>query len=138
MQMAPLVHGALTCCSCVNCYINTPHYPTHHTSSCDCHCLPAVSDQANTVLQCKNISNGVLLTPLPATMTWPGCVQVWMWCTALTYLAWRYRWRRDRRLAAQAYEHEQQQEQQAEEQWREFAATYAVKVPPGDTAVGPS
>jgi hypothetical protein len=53
-----------------------------------------------------------------------------MWATALTYLAWRAQWRRERKLAAQQYAHEKQQEEAAQQGWRSFAARYGVKPPP--------
>jgi hypothetical protein len=56
-------------------------------------------------------------------------MQVWMWATALTYLAWRFQWRRDRRLAAEQYEREQEQELAAQQDWQAFAARYGVKPP---------
>jgi hypothetical protein len=56
-------------------------------------------------------------------------VQVWIWATALTYLVWRFKWRRDRRLAAEQFAHEQQQEAELKQEWIDFAKSYGVKTP---------
>jgi len=56
---------------------------------------------------------------------------VWIWATALTYLVWRVKWRRDRRLAAEQLAHEQQQEEELKQEWYTFARSYGVKEPPG-------
>lgn len=65
----------------------------------------------------------------------PTSPQVWIWATALTYLVWRFKWRRDRRLAAEQFAHEQQQEQELQQEWHEFAKSYGVNTPrPGGTS----
>jgi hypothetical protein len=57
-------------------------------------------------------------------------VQVWIWATALTYLIWRFKWRRDRRMAAEQFAQEQQQEEDLRQEWYSFAQSYGVKTPP--------
>lgn len=57
-------------------------------------------------------------------------LQVWIWATALLYLVWRYKWRRDRRLAAEQFALEQQQEEELKQEWYSFARSYGVKTPP--------
>jgi hypothetical protein len=49
---------------------------------------------------------------------------VWLWATALTYLVWRWKWRRDRKLAAEQFEKEQQMQQKLDNDWRQFAQQY--------------
>jgi hypothetical protein len=46
------------------------------------------------------------------------------------YLVWRFKWRRDRRLAAEQFALEQQQEEELKQEWYSFAKSYGVKTPP--------
>jgi Flp pilus assembly protein TadB len=51
-------------------------------------------------------------------------LQVWLWATALIYLVWRCKWRRDRKAAAEQFEKEQQMQQQLDKDWQQFAQQY--------------
>lgn len=56
----------------------------------------------------------------------PTC-QVWVWCTAVLYLVWRWQWRRDRRLAAEQFDQEQAAEEQLKQDWQNFAQQYKIQ-----------
>jgi hypothetical protein len=71
-----------------------------------------------------------VLSPLPFAVLHTLYVQVWIWATALTYLVWRFKWRRDRRMAAEQFAQEQQQEEELRQEWYSFAQSYGVKTPP--------
>jgi hypothetical protein len=57
-------------------------------------------------------------------------LKVWIWATAAVYLVWRFKWRRDRRLAAEQFALEQQQEEELKQEWYSFARSYGVQTPP--------